>query len=75
MPRRKERERVLVAAPCGCQYLSGGVSMGPTIACAEHEYVRCGKCGGRASVTPFGAWCSHCTFGGEIVPFKEPANA
>ena len=66
---KKIRERVLVPVPCGCQYLSGAVSRGPTVACDEHRYMRCGKCLGRAEVTPFGLWCSHCTFGNEIIPW------
>ena len=74
MRKRAVREPVLVARPCGCEYLTGVVALGPTVACGQHRYMQCGKCHGRAEVTPFGLWCSHCTFGNEIIPW-EPADA
>jgi len=72
MSARQPRVPVLVAAPCGCEYLSGTVAVarGPVRACDAHRYMRCGKCRGRGEITPFGLWCPHCTFGGDIIPFE-----
>lgn len=51
----------LITIPCGCQYVDGDKA--PTIPCAEHRYITCGKCGGRAEITPIGVLCMTCTFG------------
>lgn len=61
-------QRSIVTRECGCEYMTGGLSLGPVVACDEHRYMRCGKCGGRGEISPMGFLCPHCTFGGEIIP-------
>ena len=52
----------IVIIPCGCQCAAKG-ARGPVVACAEHRYITCTQCGGRAEVSPIGTLCLRCTFG------------
>ena len=51
--------RPIVERPCGCQYVT---ALAPLVPCDAHRYITCGKCGGRAEVTPIGLLCPSCTF-------------
>ena len=63
--------RAIVEMDCGCQYVD---AFAPMIACYDHRYMRCAKCGGWAEVSPIGMLCLHCTFGGAILA-EKPARA
>lgn len=52
----------IVTLDCGCDYGRDG---GIIVPCEGHRYITCGRCRGRAEVSPIGVLCPRCTFGGQ----------